>query len=1049
METSERTLKCLRNIFSNRVIYHDKLNQLLSENPEIQFDIRTACRSEHISKEIWLEKHGFDYRKIESYMISQGEAAGSDSPLEVWVDSVFHSRPVLGDVVLPPNREKELYQRAIEIFKKCVFYQIVPTLSEANILTLETVLMLRNRQENEEEDDSENSGLWQYCFTQYCCSSEFADNTALQKRGHDVLQEAIKYSLLKEKRFLIPKHVHGQNFQRYYSTLMAHAMAPVQSIESLFKSLFQLYSESLECQYIPEDPAFEGFVKSYIDTMRARRNSSFDRRIKVTSEPIFSGLQALFEVSPKYMEHYCASIVEKIDALTSGGNTSRVIRPDIFYTDELLLQWYQSENSIDRAELRKKREKNIREYVAVRSENIHPYYHIDEAKAVILSLPRIRFPVENNQDMPKERPEITILKDDAVIRQEELSVFGKEILTSRPFDFAVNQAGNDTQGSFHYKVYIKNNGITFYDSKENLYRNFLLFNQNGREISKITEAGEQLFFLFAPEDSPLLYRNLQIPPVQYPGAGKLYQFALSGNESILVNKHELRADKSAQSGLHCYENKSCIADVRYSIDQGLADLYAEAFSVSVCLPPEKHAADYKVDIDHTIVPLNQYHGEQNDIFILPVPAQEGPHLIKIIEVASSQIVYEKRYAIFRDFHFAFEQAYYLDRINQIRATVRYGGKIYSFESRAQAEDDYISVHISEIDGDFLLYYPVIRISVLGESSFDCSSKKIWCGEIASNEILSISLPPKLHGCISLGTKELPYLDSAKGYEIGNEILTYNPGSGRSAELTLKVTGKDYPPSRLLIAEIFFRESFRTAPLRIVENSLMWDADGNFIGGTDASFRIRFEDGNLPQYSATLHNRCLKENIGLQDGGYPYEVLLLRDSIFSAEPECVTIFSGILYIGDPDAFRFRNVELSLVCANYWDNVSNTIKSVNLDPSAVRIIDMKYCGKTSLKFETGPTPNCYPKYDTTLVYWDSWKSKWIPFSSNERDKDCELINPIAVWVLNNHYLYLETITKDPVYLDLFHHTILNQAENLCSQTVRKALQTPDEFGYSIVK
>lgn len=1045
MEHAEKVLEKLRNNFPNEIIYYDQYNQLMQADRSLQYAIWSALHTSKLSKFRWLQKHGFDYREIESYMVSHGDTAGLDYPLEIWVDSVFQSRPVLGDVILLPEREKELYQEAVEIFKNCVFHQMDLTLSKADILTLETILMLRNRQGNGEEDDGENSGLWQYCYTQYCCSNEFADDSTLQKRGHDVLQEAIQYSLKKENRFIIPKEVHGQNFQRYYSTLMAHAMAPVQSMESLFKSLFQLYSESLECQYIPEDPAFEGFVKSYIDTMRARRNKSFDRSIKVTSEPIYSGLQALFEVSPKYMENYCASIVQKIDVLTSGGNTSRVIHPDKYYTDKLLLQWYQSE-SFDRTALRKKRESSTHEYVAVRSENIHPYFHIDEAETVFLSLPRIRFPVETDQTEPSGRPKVTILKDNVVIHEEELSVFGKEILTSRPFDFAVNQDEKVTQNNFHYQIIVTNNDLKFYNSEQHLYRDFLLFGQNGKEIDKISEAGKEPFYLFAPEGSSLLFPNLQFQPLKYPCAGELYQLALSENESILVNQHELRADDSAKGGIRCYENRSPAAGVRYRTDDGLADLYENAFSVSVCLPQEKHAADYKVDLDHKIYPLRQFRGEQNDVFILPSPADEGLHLIRIEEVGSGQTVYEKRYAVFLDFHFSFEQPYYLEQNNQIKAAVSCQGKTETFEVGTQGKDDHISVCLSGIDGSFLLYYPVIRISAFGESSFAGFGKKIWRGEIASSEILSVSLPPKLHACVSLGSRVLPYSGTAKGYEIGNEVLTYHSEKECSAELALTITEKGSSASRLVIAEIYFRESFRTAPLRVNGNRLLWDVEENLIGGTDASFRIWFDDENSPQYSASSRNCCLEENIGLQDGGYPYEVFLLKDSMFSAEPVCEKIFSGVLYIGDPDAFRFRNAELSLVCANYWDEPTNTIKTENLDPSAVRIIDMKYCGKTALKFEDGPSPNCYPKYDAVLVYWDSWKMRWIPYSSSARYKGCEKINPIAVWVLNSHYLYLETVDQEAVYLDLFRHTIPYEAD---LQWPRERLQLPDEFGYSIVK
>ena len=92
-------------------------------------------------------------------------------------------------------------------------------------------------------DEDISGSFWNYIFLQYGFKSE--NSEAAANRLYNYFRGAIKGTLAHYKRFFAP-----EGTQQYYTSLLLHALAPKQSIESLYSILFDFYVKNLDFQYV-------------------------------------------------------------------------------------------------------------------------------------------------------------------------------------------------------------------------------------------------------------------------------------------------------------------------------------------------------------------------------------------------------------------------------------------------------------------------------------------------------------------------------------------------------------------------------------------------------------------------------------------------------------------------------------------------------------------------------------------------------------------------------------------------------------------------------
>lgn len=113
---------------------------------------------------------------------------------------------------------------------------------------------------------------------------------------------------------------------------------------------------------------------------------------------------------------------------------------------------------------------------------------------------------------------------------------------------------------------------------------------------------------------------------------------------------------------------------------------------------------------------------------------------------------------------------------------------------------------------------------------------------------------------------------------------------------------------------------------------------------------------------------------------------------------------------------------------------------------RIVDLKYIDVSDAPAEEDG--KC-PHYQGTLQFWNTKQASWFFFCNDSSKTEFELINPIDIWLISEHFLAMYSVTGDAVYIDAGHGSILNKAERTLSRAEKGALQIPDKFEYEMVK
>ena len=572
-------LNRLDKAFPEKVIFAEQSR--LSVYLSLFAEIRRYARGAGVSSVQWLTDRGFIWKEtgyIEPDM-HNGDKCGlsTDHTAFELADYVFRTYPLAGEYHLTDVEDTLLYQSASETVKKVLIDGGRTSVREDAVLVLETINLLKGW--SSELADEETSGsLWNYIFLQYGFNPE--NSEAAASRLYNYFRGAIKGTLAHYKRFFAP-----EGTQRYYTSLLLHALAPKQSIESLYSILFNFYVKNLDFQYVTEDISYKVFTKG----MRARWDSRVAKNdeLQLRADAIFSGLQTLFKERPGYMAVLCDSIVKKMDAILRNENTD-LIDPDRNYWDTILVEWYQRKSSTERVQAQGEQRQRKTEYVATTTDRIYAQYTMEHS-SVGIAIPKIRL-----SKVAQQRPVIKIYQSEICIYSAELSVTGDELcLTTRSRFIPFEEMSYDFSNTPTIRVEIHYDGELLYNSAEKLYRQYILLDASGTE--RTTRCG--IIYLFASNSQEITFPDDTDGIYSYPYPGQLYRINLDEVSSAAIDGREIFvcASTAAQFRHHTSLRKAASAQV---IHQGVSfDIFSAPFQLFIVLPEGEKSIRYQFSID--------------------------------------------------------------------------------------------------------------------------------------------------------------------------------------------------------------------------------------------------------------------------------------------------------------------------------------------------------------------------------------------------------------------------------------------------------------------
>ena len=1020
MATCEKDLlDRLTKLFPDRIIYADLY---LKRTGALSFEIYKQAKASQQSRPQWLSSKGFTWKEtgyVEPDMRFHEEKPLVDTDAYAIADYVFRTYPLAGEYILTEEETLLLYQSASQVVKKILKSDTRISKAEEAVLVLETIELLKGWSTELLNEETVGT-FWKYIFLQYGFNPE--NSKAAEDRLYARFRAAIENTLVFYKRFFA-----SGKTQRYYTSLLLHALAPKQSIEAFFNILFDFYVKNLDFQYVVEDIGYKVFTKG----MRARWDSrvSKNEELQLRSDTVFSGLQALFRERPGYMAVLCDTLVKKMDALLRGEETG-LLDTDRNYWDRLLWGWYQKKSSVERVHAQGERRQRKAEFVATSTERIYMQYAMVNEE-VGLSLPRIRLPKVGDR-----HPVIHIFQKDICIFEDELSVTGNDLcLTTRSCFVPLQKTAYDFSAAPQIRAEIEYLDEIIYESGNKLLREYILFDDDGND--RVPKNGFAHLFTgsekeidFACEDG--VYR--------LPHPGQLYRIHTDEVSSVAIDGTEVFADASTVSQFRHHTSLRKVGGLRAWNQGKSVDIFSSPFSFYLCPPEGEQLIRYHISIDGVRYSLDQWQRDGNEILISSADDDGLTHTIKVIDVGTDFVKYEYGYTVLTDCRMEFHQHLYRAGIDEVTVLLSRRGKDFEITLPLAENTDSISFSAAGIDLQFEAEPPVIHCSFMGKSAFE-APKAVWHSSIDSGEIVRLRLPNGWEGRLMLDGKSVPATSDRAGFELGNELRSMSL-SQPEAVLWLDLKNEHGYSEKHEITTIVFAPKFLCPPLEVSEDRLLWQVENNYVGELASQFQVicNLPDGRSLSYDTSMSDNILEEAIDFTDGRYPYQIFLKKKSIFSSGASDL-IFQGELLVGNPNTFAFKEKEIIIADALCWDFESDALKSVCMRPGCGIIQDLEYLDTSIASGEAVAAPH----YLGTL-YFEDRLGRRLPFNAKPSN-EYELVNPVNVWIINEHLLILRCVTEDAVYIDSRYSTIVNRSPSVTmSRTEQEMrLMTPDYFEY----
>ena len=345
--------------------------------------------------------------------------------------------------------------------------------------------------------------------------------------------------------------------------------------------------------------------------------------------------------------------------------------------------------------------------------------------------------------------------------------------------------------------------------------------------------------------------------------------------------------------------------------------------------------------------------------------------------------------------------------------------------------------------------PVVHASLIRngqpENIFVQENKDIWKGDFTPDSFLRINCPKGWSAKLFVANEELVCARLTHLYEIGNFIQAHKGQTGKK-DLVLRLERTNHKPVFYNLLTIHFSPLFTNCPLIYENSALYWEIEENFIGNRNQDFHLHLYDVEAEPYSYLLYGRDekIENNLFLPDGIYRFAVTSTESDVFHSEE--LELYKGQLVIGNPYDFKYRNAILKLKSASCWDWKNGVYNILALRESMTRIVNLRYIDYSDAPAkEDGKCPH----YQGILQFWNTKRESWFSFCTDCAKTDYEWINPVDIWLINDRFLAMLSVTGDAVYIDSNHGSILNKSEQTLSLFEKNALQIPDKFEYEMMQ
>lgn len=472
--------------------------------------------------------------------------------------------------------------------------------------------------------------------------------------------------------------------KRYYSTILAHAFAPLQSTESFFELCWQIYCEDMAQNFDETDSIFQ-IVSNELSKRFAKSKGDEDFQLGSKIYNFRAGIKRIAVEQCDLLTEYIRNTINAIDKLFS----SEPIEKTTYYYS-LLLNWWRNKETNFGIE---KAKASLSTQIVSDYSAIKPRY-INENGTVYLTVPAFR--LLNNI---YECPWIEIYTNDSLVYSEEMLTRGSGLsMSTKAYQIELSKILSDTS-CFDIRLVITHGGTTIFDSRKSLERIFMLFN------------GEKEIFAqqCLPGNYQLYCRDLDFL-LQYPTNIKKVNSSLflvntiSGDVIQSKKRTVLFASEKQNRDIWIYADKK--NEVKFRQDDEEYDVLDGELKIAAF--DSADLSDYGVKYEDTSWKLQDFSKEiRDDIVYYNISellnAGEPQKLI-VFKFSTGKIICNVNVVKFNNINVTFDKAYYYG--DAVTGTVSFSTQLFNHSTSFDIKQNEVELPIA--DGEIILSIPKIQ-----------------------------------------------------------------------------------------------------------------------------------------------------------------------------------------------------------------------------------------------------------------------------------------------------------------------------------------------------
>lgn len=673
--------------------------------------------------------------------------------------------------------------------------------------------------------------------------------------------------------------------KRYYTTILAHAFAPLNSTESFLELCWNLYSEDMNFTYTKNDDTFALVAEELKRTFSNEKSLEDDLKLGSVVYSLRAGIKRMAIDSPKKMVKYIEDTIALLDRVFSG----EILESNYYYNSIVRSWWIEKEKilGVDKP-TRMPYERAITDYSAIR-----PKYSYN-GKQAILTIPVIR--LKNNfYDMPL----LNVYRNGELVDQREMYTFGSGLtMATKELPLYVDNLIFEN-GAIDCTLEIVHCGEVIYNSKTSLFREYILFKDHREFLQEECLPGN--YILFAPKLEEFSAYPEEIKKV----SGEPNLYILHSHEGELlqnarrtvffVNEKKKRsikivADrKNNAKFVHNGEEFIVIdGDLRVVVN---SDVDITKYGIRY------ESSPFKLE-DFTYIEREGYR----TFLITELLNVCEPQKINIFSYADNKIEASYNVVKFNSISIIYDKPLYFDENNL--GVVRFLTEKY--DRSVTFDINQGDVVIPFEDGDIVLSPPVLRWKI-GDDDFSMQyGEDLWYKNYSNSAELVIDLPTEMGYQVHLSNNTiLSEAASFNSFKLGETIWSMAQDNRADIGIFVKIENIDIIP----ILTVCLKDKFKFSPFVIREKYLLWDASKTFIGENMPKFKVTFYEHDTVKYAFEI-NETVDENYQsrcfslseLEIGIYNVTVDLMKRFAFTEKT--VRLFEQQVVLGDINKIRFK-------------------------------------------------------------------------------------------------------------------------------------------------